>query len=268
MSDATLNNPTPQFGTAEYVGSPSTDHCQYCHQPVPSTYYRINDSMACPACADKARGELARDTHPAYVRGLLFGIGAAIVGMILYATFAITTGIIIGYVSLAVGWMVGTAMMKGSSGVGGRRYQITAALLTYAAVSVAAVPIWIHADIEHKRAAQQKLTEKQKTALEQRQLESEFGQPHQTPDPGSSAAPPAEPPPQPKEKPSFVGAFAQLLLIGIASPFIEVWEGGPTFGWAIGIVILIVGIRIAWRITAGRPLAIYGPFNNSASPAP
>ena len=140
MSDATLNNPTPQFGTAEYAGSPSTDHCQYCHQPVPDTYYRINDSTACAACAENARGELARDTHSAYVRGLLFGIGAAILGMILYATFAITTGIIIGYVSLAVGWLVGTAVIKGSGGVGGRRYQITAALLTYAAVSMSAVP--------------------------------------------------------------------------------------------------------------------------------
>ncbi len=64
--------------------------------------------------------------------------------MILYATFAIATGIIIGYISLAVGWMIGKAIMKGSGGVGGRRYQITAAALTYCAVSMAAVPIGIH----------------------------------------------------------------------------------------------------------------------------
>jgi hypothetical protein len=74
----------------------------------------------------------------------LYGIGAAVAGLILYATFAIATGIVIGYVSLAVGWMVGKAILKGSGGVGGRRYRITAALLTYAAVSMAAVPIWIH----------------------------------------------------------------------------------------------------------------------------
>jgi predicted lipid-binding transport protein (Tim44 family) len=262
MSDGTLNNPTPQFGTAEYVGSPSTDHCQYCHQPVPGTYYRINDAMACPACAEKARGELARDTHSAYMRGLLFGIGAAIVGMILYATFEIVTGLIIGYISLAVGWMVGKAITKGSGGVGGRRYQITAALLTYAAVSMAAVPVWIHFAREHKQAGQQKLIQKQKTTLDQRQLES--GQP------GSNASPTSAPPTKPPtaKKRNFAGAIAQLLLVGIASPFLEVWEGGPSFGWAIGIVILIVGIRIAWRLTAARPLAVYGPFNNSTPPAP
>ncbi|HVM93380.1 MAG TPA: hypothetical protein VMT67_11245 [Terriglobales bacterium] len=258
---ATLNNPTPQFGTAEYVNSPSTDHCQYCHQPVPNTYYRINDSIACAACAGKARGELARDTHSAYVRALLFGIGAAILGMILYATFEIVTGIIIGYVSLAVGWFVGKAMIKGSGGVGGRRYQITAALLTYAAVSMAAVPVWIHYAGEHKRAQQQKLEQSQKTAEEQRQLETEFGQPHQAPNPHASA-PPAQPPVQ---KMGFAAAIGQLALIGIASPFMEVWEGGPSASWAIGIIILLVGIRIAWRMTAGRPLEVYGPFNNSAS---
>lgn len=264
MSDI-LNNPTPQFGTAEYVGSPSTDHCQYCHQPIGSTYYRINDSMACPGCADKARNELARDTHSAYTRALLFGLGAAIVGMILYATFAITTGIIIGYVSLAVGWMVGKAMMKGSGGAGGRRYQIAAAVLTYAAVSMAAIPISIHYYGEQRRAAQGKLNEKQRLALEQRQLESEFGQPHQASDP-SAAAPPAEPP-SPR-KTSFAGAMVQLLLVGIASPLVEVWETGPSFSWGIGIVILIVGIRIAWKITAGRPLAIFGPFGNAPQAAP
>src|ERR1017187_815989 len=256
MSDATLNNPTPQFGTAEYVGVPATDHCQYCHQPFTNTDYRINDAMACPGCAEETRGELAKDTHAAYMRGLLFGIGAAIVGMILYATFAITTGIIIGYVSLAVGWMVGTAITKGSGGVGGRRYQITAALLTYAAVSMAAVPIWIH------YAGKQKESEQQKIGAEQRQFETEFGQQHQTSSPHPSA-----PPRRAERQTSFGGAVAQLLLVGIASPFLELWERGPNIGWMIGIVILVVGIRIAWRITAAKPMVVYGPFENTAQPA-
>jgi hypothetical protein len=249
LSDATLNSPTPQFGTAEYAGSPGDDHCQFCHQPISGNYYRVNEAMACLGCAEKARGELAKDTHAAYMRGLLYGIGAALVGMILYATFAITTGIIIGYVSLAVGWMVGNAILKGSGGVGGRRYQITAVLLTYCAVSMAAVPIWIH------YAAKQKQAQEQDLAARQRQLENEFGQQGRpvTPTPNNA-------------RPSMASGLAMLALIGIASPFIEIWEAGPNFGTMIGIVILIVGIRIAWRITAGRPLEIYGPFTNSRQP--
>jgi hypothetical protein len=267
-------NPTPQFGTAEYVGDPSTDHCQYCHQPIAQTYFRINDAMACPSCAEKMRGELAKDTHAAYMRGLLFGIGAAIAGLILYATFAITTGIIIGYVSLAVGWMVGKAITKGSGGVGGRRYQITAALLTYAAVSMAAVPIWIHYAGTHKEDAQQKvIAEQRRITEEQRQFEAEFGQQHQTPaqHPNITIPPPKSPRPagaETRTKPSFARAVGKLLLIGIASPFLELWETGPNFSWMIGIVILAVGIRIAWRITAAAPLVVNGPFENSIQPAP
>lgn len=251
VSDATLNSPTPQFGTAEYVGSPGDDHCQFCHQPLTGAYYRVNEAMACLGCAAKARGELAKDTHAAYMRGLLYGIGAAVVGMVLYATFAIATGIIIGYVSLAVGWLVGKAILKGSGGVGGRRYQITAVLLTYSAVSMAAVPIWIH------YAGKQKQAQEQDLAARQRQLESEFGQQKQT----------VIPVPH-KARPSMASALAMLALIGIASPFVEIWEGGPNFGSIMGIVILIVGIRIAWRITAGRPLEIYGPFASSTQPTP
>jgi len=243
MSDSLLN-PTPQFGTAEYIGSPGGDHCRYCHQPISGTYYRINDGMTCPACADTARRELARDTHATYIRALLFGIGAAIAGLILYATFAIVTGIVIGYVSLAVGWMIGKAMIKGSNGVGGRRYQITAVLLTYAAVSMAAVPIWIHYANQHQqqRAQQQHLQD------EQRQLES-----------GSSQQ--ASPEPS-KPRLSLGPWLARVTLLGLASPLVEVWEGGPSFGWMIGLVILFVGMRFAWRLTAGLPLQIYGPFQS------
>lgn len=256
MSDITSKTPSPQFGTAEYVGVPGNDHCQYCHQPVPNTYFRINDAMACPGCADKMRGELAKDTHAAYVRGVLYGIGAAIVGLILYAAFAITTGIIIGYVSLAVGWMVGTAMMKGSGGVGGRHYQITAALLTYAAVSMAAVPIWIH------YAGKPRQTQQQKLAAEQRQLERESGQQAQP------AAPETTVTSRPDvDQPSRGEVLVKLAGIGIASPFLELWKRGPSFSWGIGIVILIVGIRIAWRITGAKPMVIFGPFENSKRPA-
>ena len=254
MTDPTFSNPTPQFGTAEYVGVPGTEHCQYCHQPIGGTYYRVNEAMACLACAERMRAELAKDTHAAFMRALLFGVGAAIVGLILYAAFAITTGIIIGYVSLAVGWMVGKAMMKGSGGVGGRRYQIAAVILTYCAVSMAAIPIWIHYAGKEQR-------EKQQLAAKQQQLQQGSGQPEQP------AAPTAGSPTN-VERPSLMGVVAKLAVLGIASPLLELWEGGPNFQWIIGIVILLVGIRIAWRMTAGLPLTIYGPFESSPRPAP
>src|SRR5215467_4892264 len=135
------NQPVPQFATAEYAAS--GDVCKSCKQPIKGTYYRINGVLACERCTTELQSQIPKDNHAAFVRALLFGVGAAILGLILYATFGIITGIEIGYVSLAVGWLIGKAMRKGSNGVGGRRYQIVAAGLTYAAVSMAAIPIYI-----------------------------------------------------------------------------------------------------------------------------
>jgi hypothetical protein len=144
MTDPALTGPSPQFGTAEYVGKPGGDHCQFCHQPIGPRYYRVNSSMACPGCAEKVQMELGYDAPGAFGKSLLFGFGAAGLGLILYAIFMIATGLSIGYATLAVGWMVGKAMIKGSGGITGRRYQIAAAILTYVASTLARVPVWIH----------------------------------------------------------------------------------------------------------------------------
>src|SRR5438552_4093119 len=145
------NDQTPQFNTAQY-GSTSistasttsaTDHCFSCNQPIAGLYYRVNGKMACGGCADRLRREKP-NTHAAFGRALLFGLGAALVGLILYAMFTIATGFYVGYVALGVGWMVGKAVMAGSKGIGGRRFQIAAVLLTYCAISMAEIPIWIH----------------------------------------------------------------------------------------------------------------------------
>jgi hypothetical protein len=243
MSDS-FNDPTPQFGTAEYVGPAESDHCQFCHQPIAGNYYRVNGAITCGGCAEISRRESARDTHSAYTRALLYGVGAAVAGMILYAAFEIATGIIIGYLSLAVGWMIGKAMMKGSNGAGGRRYQIAAVLLTYAAVSIAAVPVMIHYARNHQRQTQ---SQRQKLQDEQRELESDSGQPEQ---------PHSQPP-----KMNLAPLLGRLALFGLASPFLEV-VGNPV-GGLIGLVILFVGIRIAARITAARPAQVFGPFSRS-----
>jgi hypothetical protein len=97
--------------------------------------------MTCPTCAAAAHSASPRDTHAAFVRALLFGAGGAILGLILYSAFGIITGLVIGYLSLGVGYVVGKAMMFGSKGIGGRRYQIAAVGFTYAAVALSAIPM-------------------------------------------------------------------------------------------------------------------------------
>ena len=60
---------------------------------------------------------------------------------------------------------------------------------------------------------------------------------------------------------TIVGA---LIFAGLASPFLEL-QGG--FSGIIGLVIIFVGMRIAWKITAGPRLEILGPFQANGPPA-
>ncbi|MBO0910536.1 MAG: hypothetical protein J2P13_01985 [Acidobacteria bacterium] len=233
----TFDNSTPQFTTAEYAGRAGSEHCQFCKQPVGSRYYRVNAAMACASCGERAQHERAKDSHSLFTRALVFGIGAAILGLVLYAVFAIATGLVVGYLSLAVGYIVGKAIKMGSKGAGGRRYQIAAVLLTYAAVSLAAIPIGISYAKEKKT---------HQTRQEQSQADS-------------GGAPSA---PVPGERSSLGGALLQLTFLGLASPFVEL--AGDPFHGLIGLVILSVGIRIAWQLTAGPATEIFGPFETAA----
>lgn len=221
-----MSNGVPQFGTAEFGRSNPTMTCAACKRPIAGSYFQINNLHACPECTHKIQAQLPAISHATFVRSLAFGAAGALAGFALYVIFALTTGLVIGFVSLAVGFIVGKAMNFGSRGAGGRRYQIAAALLTYLAVSMSAVPIGIHQMREHRAQMQHSET----------------------------AAPAAR---APMNIPKAIGVLA---LLGIASPFLDLQD--PVHG-VIGLVILFVGIRFAWRFTAGRTVALSGPHTPS-----
>jgi hypothetical protein len=266
MPNDSLTNPTPQFGTAEYSGTSGAERCKSCNQSIGSQYYRVNGVLTCAYCGEQAKLRLPQDSHQAFMRSLVFGVGGAILGLILYSGFGIFTGLVIGYLSLAVGYIVGKAMMKGSSGVGGRRYQIAALVLTYAAVSMSAIPIGISQYINQQKARKQAIVKHAPTAgIPSEQLPQTSASPSAvTPDESATDDSSALvlDPPQQKSKQGFGAALAALAFAGLASPFLELQD--PMHG-AIGLVILFVGIRIAWKLTAGTKVDILGPFDKSAT---
>jgi hypothetical protein len=237
MFDSLAGTSSPQFETAQYAGTRGSDSCKTCGLAITGPYYRIGDKIVCPACAQRANDSRPADKHSAYVTALIFGIGAAVLGLILYATVAIVTGLMIGYVALAVGYIIGKGMMMGSKGIGGRRYQITAVLLTYAAVSMAAVPIALSQQAKHHQTLQRG----------QKSFEQQSGEAQIAPSPVT-----------PKPRMSVGRALGTLAVLGLASPFLELQS--PVHG-IIGLFILLIGIRIAWQSTAGHPMAeVSGPF--------
>jgi hypothetical protein len=249
-------NPTPQFATAEYAGSGEV--CKSCHQALTGAYYRINGSLACERCTTQLQTQLPKDSHAAFVRALMFGFGAAILGLIGYAAFEIISGIRVGYISLAVGWLIGKAMRTGSKGVGGRRYQIAAALFTYAAVSMAFIPIYL-SQINKDKASKPPQV---RTAPVSPGAEANDADPDASSS-DSSAATPARAA-KPKMNPFL--ALGMLALLGLASPFLELQD---PFHGVIGLIILFVGIRFAWQQTGAPKIDIVGPFQSRApTPAP
>lgn len=236
MEDTT-GSKAPQFATAEYAGKPGEAVCTSCGKAIIGAYYQVNGALTCASCAERIREQMPKDSQASFVRAVLFGFGGAMLGLVLYVAFALITGLIAGIISLAVGYIVGKAMVRGSGGAGGRRYQVAAVVLTYMAVSLSAVPI-----------ALSQYT-KQHSAQQQQQA--------QTTD--------AAPQPAPKPRMGFAKAMGALALLGLASPLLGLSH--PAQG-IIGLIILFVGLRIAWRITAGKPLNIVGPIRDAAPAAP
>ena len=70
----------------------------------------------------------------AFPKAVLFGIAAAVAGSFGYAVISLS-GFMVSIVAIGMGWLVAKAMMTASRGLGGRQYQVAAALLTYLAVS-------------------------------------------------------------------------------------------------------------------------------------
>jgi hypothetical protein len=227
--DPPTSREAPQFATAEYSAGTPAVHCKACGRAIDGAHFQINGATLCPRCTEQFKAQQPTDSHAAFVRAALFGVGGAVLGFAVYVGFGLATGLMSGIVSLAVGFIVGKAIITGSRGVGGRRYQVLAVFLTYGAVSLSAVPLLLSSHLTQRTAQTQ-----------------------------AADAGPAKPAMSPGR------AIGMLVFIGLASPFLAL--GNPLQG-LIGLVILFVGIRIAWRMTAARTFQIVGPIGGAAPTA-
>lgn len=242
MSDT----PALSFTKASFDGDPPPpDSCAFCHQEIAGPYYRVNNHLACASCAQRAESLVPPDSHTAFSRAVFFGVIAAVVGCAVYATVEITTGFRFSLVAIAVGYIVGWAMKKGSRGLGGRRYQIAGALLTYAAVACAFVPVAIHELREHPRKPAQVQTQSQDGAA------GDSGAAQQ------SAQPPAERPQH-----GFLFSTVVLLGLGLVSPFLQLTVSVGS--GLLNLLIIFWGVQFAWRAMASPRPQIEGPYSQAS----
>src|SRR5262249_9763472 len=118
-----------QLRTAEIPGL-NRRLCSACNNGFEGEYYHMAGLVACPKCAQERLADRSRKGGWMEVgRAALFGLGAAAAGSALYAIIAAVTGFHFSLVAIVVGVFVGKAVLHGSRGIRGCRFQVVAALV-------------------------------------------------------------------------------------------------------------------------------------------
>lgn len=222
------------------AGSPV---CARCRAGIAATYYEVNGHVVCASCKAELEQAPAGNGPSRLLRATAYGFGAAVLGAGIYYAILAATGYEIGLVAIAVGWLVGRAVHKGSSGAGGWAYQTLAIGLTYLAIVSTYVPFIVRSAMEDrgKPNAAVSATATPATTAGADSVRV-----------GSTAARDAS------HGKMTLGKFAlgvlALVAIAAAAPFLAGMEN------VLGLVIIGFALYQAWKMNRRVPLAISGPY--------
>jgi hypothetical protein len=219
------------FERAEFAeGAAEHVTCASCERAITTQYFQFADKILCETCKD----EVQRTTDDlrakaSLSKALLFGGGTALGCGIGYAIFVGLTNIQFALVTLGIGWAIGRAIQTATSGFGSRKHQIAAVALTYFASAMGYLPALIGAvmEVAHEQGT--------------------------TPIAAAASA--------------GTKIYALALMAGfmLAAPFLELASG--EVGGFIGLIIIFVGLRTAWRMSQGVTATITGPHAVGTAPS-
>jgi hypothetical protein len=224
---------TLQFRKAEIVTEATGRACTVCQQPVSGEYYQINGADGCASCAKQVIAiQQRRGGWTEFGRAALFGLGAAIAGALLFAIVSYATHMTFSLLAIVVGVMVAKAVLIGSRGCRGRRFQVLAVLLTYGSITTSYIPDLI-AGIANS-AGQAEGRDAQKLAA-----------PSATPTPA-----------KPVSGAQLALGLAFLTGIALVAPFLMLTD----ISGIINLVIIGIGLMQAWRRTRPIQAVVVGPY--------
>jgi hypothetical protein len=229
-----------QFDQAERA----TAACSACHQPLTDSYFVANGQVVCANCRNAVLAEWNRSSASGrFGKALGLGLLAATACAVVWYLVLKWTDTQWGILAIVVGFVVGTAVRKGSNGRGGWRYQTLAMLLTYTAIVSSYVPFIIQGLREGSRETQQAAAPTDSVAA--------------TTTAASTSSSAAVPGPL-----AVVVALIALVLLFYATPILT--------GIQSPIGLLIVGIALyeAWKFNRKAELKIAGPYQVSGGAAP
>ena len=228
-----------QFQKAEFAGRT----CTACRAAIGDTYYQIQGRDACPTCAQlRLATQNATDSTGKMFKGFLWGSGAAFLGSAGYAILLYMHAQL-SIVSIGIGWLVGTAIKKGTEGHTSRKYQVMAVLLTYLAIAFAYLPMMIASVFkDHKPAAVS--SSKNPVTTRPAPVNDDDATPKKAPSAGS-----------------LVLALIMAVGFSIALPLIVAFKTMP--GGLLTLLIIFFGLQQAWVQTKPDDALVAGPYQNT-----
>jgi hypothetical protein len=218
-----------QFDRAEYTGGSAAPACANCQRAIAGEYHQLNGKIFCADCRTRLEQSIGKLHESASLgRGLLFGLGAAIAGGLLFWAVRAITGYQFGLLAVVVGFLVGKAVRIGSRSLGGWKYQALAMSLAYLSMVSIYTP-------EIDRTLRNGAEKARKAAQEK-------------------ASPGA---PAPPGRVVHIGPAYYLLLLGVA--LIYPWLGG--FSNILGLIIIGIGLWEAWKFNRRVEIRFTGPFS-------
>ena len=239
--------------------------CGRCNASIVTQYYSADGQILCAKCKQSVEFEqrrlAARAKSPAgFVLAALLGLGAAIVGAIIYWGVARVTNLEIALVAILIGFMVGAAVRKGASGAGGRRFQLLAAGLTYLSVGLAYAAIAAGAAQDPSLAATADSTATPVSAdlltAGDPTVATSIDSLGAVADPLASAG--TEVADTTATQISGGMAFVGLAALVLALPVLVIFGSLP--GGLISALIIGFGMQQAWRMTGSQLRQVTGPY--------
>jgi DNA-directed RNA polymerase subunit RPC12/RpoP len=136
-----MSNEGLQFDRAEYAQPAATRvSCATCSREIVQSYYEVGGKIICSDCRERREHGLEGGGFVRFLRASGAGLGAAVLGAVLWYGVRALTGYEVGLISIAVGIGVGKAVAWGAHGKGGWLYQLLALFLTYTSIVTNYVP--------------------------------------------------------------------------------------------------------------------------------
>lgn len=237
-----------QFDKVDLAVPAEARGCPICKLRIVGQYFQIGQAVICARCATALSG--SREGRGIFLRALLFGGGAALLGTIVWFAIIEATDHEFGLLAIGVGLFVGMAVKRGGRGLGGWRYQAMAMVLTYVSITGANVPLVLKGIAEASKESASMV--KPSLAAKDDAAAVAIG-----------TAGTDRKAPQEKEKSSagsVLVAIGLILGLAFAAPFM----GGASN--IMGIIIIGIGLYEAWKINRRIPLS--GPFRFGPAAAP